>query len=493
MDEERNGDTRTVALTDLAKNLGINIDRLRGILEELRRQGKIRIVTEEEEYLSPDTKLHGKLPELEIYKTLKEKGGMRLQELKKTVNLDEKDFNAGIAILVREGVIGFSNDGERVVIIKDQRRGEELYEKSTRLRELITSRETISIQEIPSEHRDLVAKWLRRPNLLKRRIIKREYVVLTEEAGKLLKKAKEKLIGSITRDMIIGGEFDLEKIKNIPPDQETYRIHLGRRHPLSETIKEVREIFLQMGFEEIEGPIIETAFVNFDMLFQPQDHPARDMHDTLYLSKPYDKTDPPYKEFIDIVAETHQHGGKTGSRGWRYKWSLEEARKTLLRTHTTAVTIRGLYENRHRDELKLFSIGRVYRNETIDYKHLSDFTQVDGILMHKDANLRLLMGILETFFKKMGAKKIRFWPTYFPFTEPSIQPTVYMEEIGEWIELGGAGIFRPEITIPMGIDKPVLAWGLGLERIIMIRYKLGDIREIYFNRADWLRNRRVLM
>jgi len=201
----------------------INIDRLRGILEELRRQGKIRIVTEEEEYLSP----------------------MRLQELKKTVNLDEKDFNAGIAILVREGVIGFSNDGERVVIIKDQRRGEELYEKSTRLRELITSRETISIQEIPSEHRDLVAKWLRRPNLLKRRIIKREYVVLTEEAGKLLKKAKEKLIGSITRDMIIGGEFDLEKIKNIPPDQETYRIHLGRRHPLSETIKEVREICLR--------------------------------------------------------------------------------------------------------------------------------------------------------------------------------------------------------------------------------------------------------
>ncbi len=493
MSKEKNRGTRTIALPDLAKQLGINIDRLRGILEELKRDGSIKIIVEKEEYIAPDTKLQGKLPELEIYKTLKEKGEMQLQELRGSIDIDEKDFNAGIAILVREGIIGFKDGDERRVVIKDPNRGENLYRRSMELRDLIISRGSVKLDDISPEYRDLITKWLRRPNLVKRKTTKKEYVVLTEESEKLLRRAKEKLIGSITRDMIINGTWDIERIKVIPPDQDTYRIHLGRRHPLSETIKEVREIFLQMGFEEIKGPIIETAFVNFDMLFQPQDHPARDMHDTLYLSKPFDKMDPPYREFIEQVAATHQHGGETGSRGWRYKWSLDEAKRTLLRTHTTAVTIRGLYENRHRDELKLFSIGRVYRNETIDYKHLSDFTQVDGILMHKDANLRLLMGILETFFKKMGAKKIRFWPTYFPFTEPSIQPTVFMEEIGEWIELGGAGIFRPEITLPMGIDKPVLAWGLGLERIIMIRYKLSDIREIYFNRADWLRNRKVLI
>ncbi|HID72316.1 TPA: phenylalanine--tRNA ligase subunit alpha, partial [Candidatus Micrarchaeota archaeon] len=175
-------------------------------------------------------------------------------------------------------------------------------------------------------------------------------------------------------------------------------------------------------------------------------------------------------------------------RGWGGTWSLEEARRLVMRTHTTAVSVRKLYEVGNREGY-YFAIGRVFRNEKPDFKHTAEFYQVDGIVINKRANIRQLMGILQEFYRRLGLRRVRFWPSYFPYTEPSIQTSVYVEKLNNWVELCGMGIFRPEVTRPLGVEYPVLAWGAGLERIAMIRHDIDDIRELYHNRLSLLRGR----
>ena len=158
----------------------------------------------------------------------------------------------------------------------------------------------------------------------------------------------------------------------------------------------------------------------------------------------------------------------------------------VMRTHTTCVSVRNLADNKP-DEARVFSVGRVFRNEKVTFKNLVEFHQIEGIVVGKDVTLRDLMGLLTKFYKKLGFDKIKFWPSFFPYTEPSLQSMVYHEGLGKWIELGGMGIFRPEVTKPLGVDNPVLAWGSGLERLVMLRYGIDDVRKLYENDLDWLR------
>jgi len=254
---------------------------------------------------------------------------------------------------------------------------------------------------------------------------------------------------------------------------------VARTHPLKDTLDEIREIFVTLGFSEIIGNMTQSSFWNFDALFTPQDHPARELQDTFYLDGiSAKKIATP--EQIRKVSESHK-------KNWRYQWNINEARKMALRTHTTCVTIKHLAENKS-DEARIFSLGRVFRNEKVSYKHLVEFNQIEGVVVGKDANLRNLMGIQREFYKRIGITKIKFWPTFFPYTEPSLQTMVYNEKLGKWIELFGMGIFRPEVTKPLGITKPVLAWGGGIERIAMLKYDLDDVREFYNNNLNWLRS-----
>lgn len=257
----------------------------------------------------------------------------------------------------------------------------------------------------------------------------------------------------------------------------------SRAHPLTHLIDAIKSIFVELGFREIQGPLVELAFWNFDALFQPQDHPAREMHDTFYLSEP-SRGDPP-SEQASKVGRIHRDGGGTGSRGWGYEWSLEESSRLILRTHTTAATIRYLAQSTERP-LKVFTIDRVYRNERVDWRRLAEFHQVEGILVDRNANLRQLMGIIKEFYARIGLKKVRFRPSYFPYTEPSAEVDVYFEKKGGWIELGGMGIFRPEVTAPAGVKEPVLAWGLGLERLALLLLDENDARTLYLNDLAWL-------
>jgi len=310
---------------------------------------------------------------------------------------------------------------------------------------------------------------------------------LTDAGWDLVKKGIEIVeeVSQLSPELIRTGKWRRVKLRRFDVTAPGPMVYLGKIHPAQQIIQRVREIFLEMGFTEIRGSIVETAFWNFDALFQPQDHPAREMMDTFYLAQP-EKGKLPKKDVVNKVAKTHEDGWVTGSRGWEYTWSHEEAKRLILRTHTTAVTIRYLAEHKE-PPVKVFSVDRVYRNEKVDYKHLAEFHQIEGIVMDKKVTLQDLMGTLKEFYLKLGLKKVQFWPSYFPYTEPSMQSTVYVPELKTWVELCGMGIFRPEVLAPLGIKYPVLAWGGGLERLIILKLGVEDIRLLYKNDLGWIR------
>ena len=292
----------------------------------------------------------------------------------------------------------------------------------------------------------------------------------------------EEEIASLTPDLIRsegwrGGKFRRYDV-HVPPKP----IYGGKIHPYQRIIREMREIFLGMGFTELRGEIVQSSFWNFDALFQPQDHPARDMQDTFYL-KTESELPPCYNE----VKAMHEHGGDIDSTGWGGRWSEDLARRNVLRTHTTAITIKYLSE-RPTPPVKAFSIDRVYRREAIDPTHTPEFEQLEGVVMDEGVSFSDLLGYLTEFYHRMGFEDVRFRPGYFPYTEPSVEPEVYIEGLG-WVELGGAGIFRKEVTEPLGIRTPVLAWGLGVSRVAMLKLKLHDLRELYQPDIEWLRKK----
>jgi phenylalanyl-tRNA synthetase alpha chain len=337
----------------------------------------------------------------------------------------------------------------------------------------------------PEKIRQLLGK---RKELAKLKARTRRSLALTPAGQKLLKSGPitvKQERNLLTPEDLRSGAWREITLRPYDVTLKAEDVHPAKVHPLRKIIEQTRRAYLEMGFTEVVSPMVESSFWNFDALFQPQDHPARDMQDTFYMAQPSVTDLPENEELVDRVRRAHEDGGDTGSEGWGYKWSPERARQVVLRTHTTASTIRALA--RHPEPpLKVFCVGWVYRNETMSYKHLPVFHQVDGVVIDENASLASLLGTLETFYKKMGFKAVKFKPAFYPYTEPSVDVVVYLESRGKWIEMGGSGIFRPEVTEPLGCKHPVLAWGLGMERLAMIRYGLSDIRELYQGRIESL-------
>ncbi|KAL2857140.1 tRNA synthetases class II core domain (F)-domain-containing protein [Aspergillus pseudoustus] len=285
----------------------------------------------------------------------------------------------------------------------------------------------------------------------------------------------------------------------------------GALHPLNKVKQEFRSIFFEMGFEEMPtNRFVETGFWNFDALYVPQQHPARDLQDTFYISDP-PTADPPredpendphvpkralqstnaekkldYKEYWDNVRQVHENG-KYGSIGYRYPWSAEESLRLVLRTHTTSVSTYMLHKLAANPRpARYFSIDRVFRNEAVDATHLAEFHQIEGVIADFGLTLGGLIGFMEVFFAKMGIHQLRFKPAYNPYTEPSMEIFGYHEGLGKWVEIGNSGMFRPEMLEPMGLPKnmQVYGWGLSLERPTMIKYAVSNIRELLGHKVD---------
>jgi phenylalanyl-tRNA synthetase alpha chain len=311
-----------------------------------------------------------------------------------------------------------------------------------------------------------------------------ERTVWLTAAGKVATAKRILERNTLTPDDLESGAWREIKLRPYDVTLAARDVYPAKIHPLRKIIEQTRRAFLEMGFAEVVSPMIESAFWNFDALYQPQDHPARDMQDTFYMRDPAEAPLPDDK-IVEPVRRTHENGWTTKSEGWGYKWSPEVSRQVVLRTHTTAATIRALAANPNPPG-KFFCVGWTYRNETISFKHLPVFHQVDGIIVDEEANLASLMGTLQEFYSKMGFGRVKFKPAFYPYTEPSVDVVVYMESRKKWLEMGGAGIFRPEVTLPLGCNYPVLAWGLGIERLAMLRFGLSDIRDLYGTNLDAL-------
>ncbi len=329
-----------------------------------------------------------------------------------------------------------------------------------------------------------------RNELLKRKKRSARRLSLTEAGARLKALGIEPVpeVTQLTPELLVSGKWRTVVFKRYDPNLATEPRYPGKEHPLGRVVQEIRRAFLEMGFEEVASPTIDTAFWVFDALFQPQDHPAREMQDTFYMAEP-ETGRLPDERLVKVVGRTHEDGGETGSTGWRYHWDPEKAKRLVLRTHTTAASIRALAAN-PRPPRKVFCIGKTFRRENVDQTHLPEFMQIDGIIIDEQATFATLLGTLEAFYRKMGAEEVRFRPSFFPYTEPSAEVFARMGNLG-WVEMCGSGVFRPEVTEPLGCKVPVLAWGGGVERIAMMRFGIDDIRKLYWADIDWLRQARL--
>jgi phenylalanyl-tRNA synthetase alpha chain len=298
-------------------------------------------------------------------------------------------------------------------------------------------------------------------------------------------------ITQLTPELIITGKWHTSKLQKYNIEAPVSKTWPGKKHPYLQFFDEVRAKLVNLGFQEMTGTAVETSFFNFDALYVPQDHPAREESDIYYLKDPQYGDISAHANAVEHVEETHENGWKTGSTGWGYKYSLLAAQRLILRGHGTCLSARTLESKNFEVPSKHFSIARVYRPEITDKTHLSEFNQVEGIIIDKKLTLKDLLGVLSKFAMEIaGADKVRFKPDYFPFTEPSVELSAYKEGYG-WVEFGGSGIFRPEVTLPLGVKVPVIAWGLGVDRLFMMRAGIEDIRQIFSQDLDWLRKKQV--
>jgi phenylalanyl-tRNA synthetase alpha chain len=439
------------------------------------------------------------LPERRLLNALGEKRIISLDNLKE-YDLSGEELKASIGVLKRKNIIDLKNEK---IILKtggiSKKFPEEIFLESLPLNYELLSEKQIEILKSLGNRKDIT-------RIKEEKSIEIEVTKLGKEIIGL--KIKSNLIEQVTPELLKKDSlWKGKKFRRYNLTAKVPEIYGGKRHFVNQAVDYGRKVWTDMGFKEMTGDVIQSSFWNFDALFQPQDHPVREMQDTFFVapsknfekifSKTYlvrgtplgvKKGELPDKKLVKAVKESHENG-VNGSRGWGYKWNEEEAKKLVLRTHTTCLTSQTLSKLKESDvPAKFFSIGKCFRNETVDWSHGFEFNQTEGLVVDPNANFRHLLGYLKQFFKKMGINKIRFRPAYLPYTEPSVEIDAWHPKRKIWLELGAAGMFRPELTIPLfGKHIPMLGWGPGFDRILMDYYKIKDLRELYKNNLTQLR------
>ena len=297
-------------------------------------------------------------------------------------------------------------------------------------------------------------------------------------------------VNLLTPEMLADGAWRGKTFRRYNLDISPPRRVGGRRHPYREFLDFVRRKLIGLGFEEMRGELVETEFWNMDALFMPQFHSARDIHDAYFIKEP--SRAPEIKEACaSRVAAAHQNGGETDSSGWGYEFDHQRSRQLQLRSQGTVLSARWL--NKARVPGKYFALARCFRPDQVDATHAADFFQCEGIVLGEDIDFVTLLGLLKLFAEEVAkAKDVKFAPAYFPFTEPSVEVHIRHPQVG-WMELGGAGIFRPEVTWPQGVEVPVIAWGLGLDRMAMMALGIDDIRDLFSTSLNQVRSTRIRM
>lgn len=427
------------------------------------------------------------LPERRLLNLLNEKRILKLDEAQKQSSLSDEEFKASIGALKKKALLEIKN--EKLVLTGS---GDEISKKT--LEELFLESLPMDYNLLTPEQMYAMKSLEKRRNIVQ---IKEDEIIgikITKLGEEVIKSGKNvgELIEAITPKLLEKeSAWKGKKFRRYDVTSPLPTINGGKRHFVNQATDYARKVWTEMGFQEMSGEVMQSSFWNFDALFTAQDHPVREMQDTFFIKK---KVELPDKKLIKSVKEAHEKGVDK-SKGWGYEWNEEEAKKLVLRTHTTCLSANTLANlDKKNIPSKFFAIGKCFRNETVDWSHGFEFNQTEGIVVGKNLNFRHLLGYLQEFFRKMGFEKIRLRPSYFPYTEPSVEIDVWHPEKKIWFELGGAGIFRPEVTIPLlGEKMTVLAWGPGFDRMIMDYYQIKDLREMYKNDLSQLRKMKFWM
>jgi len=470
-----------------------NLDKISVIrsLEYLKSKGIIKIFTEKKKIIEVGVNgaLYRKkgLPERRLLSLLNEKKILKIEEAESQSKLSEEEFRASLGVLKNKELIDLKNG--KVVLNVGK---EDIYRKSPE--ESLLESLPVEYSSLSPEKISVLNSLEKRKNMIEIKEEKTIEIQLTDFGKKVVTsgmKSKE-LIEQITPETLKkDSAWKGKRFRRYDVTLPVSSISGGKRHFVNQAADYARRVWTDMGFKEMTGNFVVSSFWNFDALFTAQDHPVREMQDTFFIDK---KAEIAEKELLKKIKESHEIG-VAGSVGWKYNWSEEEAKKLVLRTHTTCLSAQTL--SRISPESlpqKFFAIGKCFRNETVDWSHGFEFNQTEGIVIDKNANFRHLLGYLKAFFSKMGFEKVRFRPGYFPYTEPSVEVDVWNPDKKVWLELGGAGVFRPEVVVPLlGENIPVLAWGPGLDRILIDYYKIKDLRELYKNDLNQLRKMKFWM
>ncbi|MEM0004664.1 MAG: phenylalanine--tRNA ligase subunit alpha [Desulfurococcaceae archaeon] len=469
---------KDASLNNIAESLGVKPEDLMRDISELESKSLIKVEKKSSPYYVltgiAEKYLRNGFPEEVVYRVLKDFTQRSIDELIKYIEeetgISREEAQIGIQYLVKnkcliiERKIIASINPDKCTdalrspdLIREKLRalqqGEILDEETINLlkrRKLIERRERTIIMVKPTEK--LLDSWSR--NLIKERVL--VTVVKPEYALEL--------------DRYLIKEFDLAIEPPSPP--------LSKKHPYMQFIDELREIMISMGFEEVKGPHVEAELWNFDALFQAQDHPAREIHDTFFVKNDL-KATPPH-DIVERARSIHE-------AGWKYKWSPERAMRLVLRSQTTAVTARAIYE-RGPGEYRVFTIDRNFRPENLDAKHSMEFYQLDGVIVGKNVNFKHLLYFFKELAAALGIKEIWFKPGYFPFTEPSVEGYVKHPKLG-WIEVFPGGVFRPEVMKILGAGGyNAVAWGIGVDRLAMTVLGVDDIRLLFTRDLNTLQN-----
>lgn len=435
-----------------------------------------------------------KNPVLRLAEEIRQRGQVPIRELQQRTDLEAEEKSAAIGALKETAAVRVIPGG--LLELADPSKLAEFEQLQATIERLNEHTEETEIAALSSEDQATIAAYHRKRSKSKgvfrvSERVSRSYAP-TERFGPLSQQAQSsggaEEIGTLTPEMLKEGSWRGKRFRKYNIQLPPPRIVGGRKHPYRSFLDQVKEKFVSMGFEEMRGPLVENEFWDMDALYMPQFHPAREIHD-VYFVDGVDRSIP--DDVIGRVAAAHQNGGETGSRGWRYPFDVQRTRRLILRSQGTAVSARTLGAGA-KVPGKYFSIARCFRYDQVDATHAPDFFQVEGIVLGEEIHFRTLLGLLTLFAKEIArAEEIKFLPAYFPFTEPSVEMHVRHPKLG-WMELGGAGLFRPELRSPLGVDVPVIAWGLGLDRMAMVALGISDIRDLFSPDLGFIREKRIV-
>jgi len=485
-------------VAEISKKSGLSESEVTTGLQLLEAKKYVSIDKNDEKFVGLDKfglkYLNSDLPEMKFLKEIIS-GEKKMSEL----SLEKDEFGTALGILKRNNLIDIRKEGEQIFTAKVGAK-KFLDEFSN---PLILFETDVLVDSMDDSTKKVYSDLKRRTGFLKEFVKKSFSFSLTDLGAKLADEISSKyldldLAEVVDSDMLKSGSWKDKEFRHYDVNLNAGYENVGRRHPMLEANSILSDIFVEMGFCEMEGPMVESALWNMDVMWIPQDHPARDEQDTFYLDG---KADVP-KELVKKVAKIHEEGIKKAHTP-KGEWSAKITAKRLLRTHSTATSFRMLAELGERlkdgEDIngKYFYVANNFRNESTDATHLAEFFQGEGFIIGDDLSLADLMGFIREYYGKLGidADKIKFKPTFNPYTEPSMEAHYFDEKMNKWYALINSGIFRAETLSAFGLEnKRVIAWGMGASRVATLLANKASMREITGVTCDfdWLKNRPMM-